>query len=434
MSDPTPLHDEPLPEFELPHPADAMPLEDAIGDESQRARGSVSVDQFLYIGQGLTADEFTHYVETYDFGSQPPDFIVLHHTAVPSTQAAPYPTGWRWDANEGGMSEGQVYRKRLKQLETLREYYRTEEGWDRGPHLFIDGTWIWLFTPMYQEGIHAMQGNGWRDQAGRLRYSIGIEICGYYEQVHWPEPVARQVGHVVATLKHKLGTFEIKYQKFSGGISSHRDYNKPSCPGGAITESYYLNVIQDAWEHLTDTRTVLAANTAITVDSPLIGPLSGTRDAAVAFIRTSLPATSEYTNDVETIMNYYWVYGPSAGIDPFLAAAQCIFETGGLTSAWSARPKRNPAGLGVRQEGGLAFDTWDAAVQAHIGQLLAFALRDDEASDQQKQFMSRNPRHSQIAPALRGSAKTLAGLSNHWTDDPEYATKLATRAEAIRTT
>ncbi len=430
MSDP--LSDEPLPEFELPDIADLMPLEGDIADDTQRG-GPVSVERFLYIGQGLKADEFSHYVESYNFGRQPPDFVVLHHTAIPSTQTAPYPTGWRWDSSESGLTEGQIYRKRLKQLEALREFYRTGSGWDRGPHLFIDEKWIWLFTPMFEQGIHAKEGNGYRDSTGRLRYSIGIEVCGYFENVQWSAPVAALVGHAIAVIKRKLGNFEIKHQKFSGGISSHRDYNKPSCPGKAITEPYYVGVVQAAWDRLNNAPAVATATTAITASSPLLGSPSGTREQAIAFVRKALPATSEYQKDVETILNYYWVYAPTVGLDPFLAAAQCIFETGGLTSGWCARPKRNPAGLGVRQEGGLSFSTWDAAVQAHIGQLLALALRDDEANDAQKQMMSRNPRHANIKPELRGSAKTLSALSSRWTDDAEYGTKFASRAEAIRT-
>lgn len=430
MSDPTPLHDEPLPHFDLPNPADAMPLEGEVGDEGQRG-GIVPVEQFLYIGQGLKADEFAHYVDTYDFGQVKPDFVVLHHTAIPSTAAAPYPSGWRWDSQEAGVSEGVVYRKRLKQLEILREFYRKDSGWDRGPHLFIDDKWIWLFTPMSEIGIHAAQGNSTRDANG-LHYSIGIEVAGYFENVRWSPPVEALVGHAVAVLKRKLNTFDIKFKTYGGGISSHRNYNKPSCPGAAITENYYINVIQNAYNNLTNTKATVIEEKPITGGTSLLGPPSGTREKAIAFVRKTLPANSEYQNDIETILGYYWVYAPSVGLDPFMAAAQCIFETGGLTSGWSARPKRNPAGLGVQQEGGLSFATWDEAIQAHIGQLLAFALRDDEANDAQKAMMKRNPRFSKIKPEQRGSAKTLAGFNNNWTNDAEYGNKLAARIEAIR--
>jgi hypothetical protein len=81
-----------------------------------------------------------------------------------------------------------------------------------------------------------------------------------------------------------------------------------------------------------------------------------------------------------------------------------------------------------------AADSWDAAVQAHIGQLLAFALRDDEANDAQRQMMRKNPRFGRIGPDLRGAAKTIAGLSNRWTADPNYAAAMVTRANAVQQT
>lgn len=428
---------------------DLLPFDRDAADEGQlpAVLGAVPENQFLYIGKGLTADEFTAYVQTYDFGKVPPDFIVLHHSAVPSATYARYSQGDVWDAGEAGLSEAQIKQRRLNKVNSLKEYYRVQLGWDRGPHLFIDDRYIWLFTPMYDEGIHAMWGNRFHDSSGKYHYSIGIEVIGYYGQVHWPDPVARLVGHAVAVLKRKLGTFELRYlypngnpgrivegssmrcahpeRLVGGGISSHRDYNKPECPGAAITESFYIKVLQDAWNRLN------AQPSALTADSPILGAASGSKDHAIAYLQAHLPANSEYKNDVGVIMGYYWQYAPAVGVDPFLAAAQCAYETQGLTSSWAARPHRNPANMGVGQEGGLSFATWELAVQAHIGQLLAFALRDDEASDAQRQMIQKNPRLGQIASDARGSAKTLAGLNNRWTNDPDYASKIVAQAQAM---
>lgn len=210
------------------------------------AIGDLNIDEavlgggFLYDGTGFSLEGFRAYVTGYAFGSLPPCFVVLHHTSIPDTQAARLKDG-SWDAGEAGLTEQQVYTKRQKQLSWIRDYYRDQLGWDRGPHLFIDDRWIWIFTPMYYPGIHAAQGNG-TVQA----YSIGIEVVGHYEHVQWPEPVARNVGGAVAALHERLQTFEIVHKVGPGGISSHRDYNKPTCPGAAITESYYLSVIRNA--------------------------------------------------------------------------------------------------------------------------------------------------------------------------------------------
>jgi hypothetical protein len=189
---------------------------------------------FAYVGRALTLAEFASYVASYSFGPIPPDFIVLHHTAVPSASWARYPSGLVWDANEGGLNEAQIKAKRLRQLDSIMRYYRDSKGWTAGPHLFIDDRWIYLFTPMNMVGIHAAQGNGWRDRTG-LHYSVGIEIVGYYEHTRWPTPIATLVRGAVRALLGRLPKIRAEYVRGPGGICSHRDWNKPACPGAAIT-------------------------------------------------------------------------------------------------------------------------------------------------------------------------------------------------------
>jgi hypothetical protein len=200
---------------------------------------------FAYVGRALTLAEFASYVASYSFGPIPPDFIVLHHTAVPSASWARYPSGLVWDANEGGLNEAQIKAKRLRQLDSIMRYYRDSKGWTAGPHLFIDDRWIYLFTPMNMVGIHAAQGNGWRDRTG-LHYSVGIEIVGYYEHTRWPTPIATLVRGAVRALLGRLPKIRAEYVRGPGGICSHRDWNKPACPGAAITAAYYLDVIRGA--------------------------------------------------------------------------------------------------------------------------------------------------------------------------------------------
>lgn len=408
-------------------------------DRDARLPGQVEpglLGPFRYLGQGLTADEFTAYVQNFNFGTLPPTFVVLHHTAVPGASWGPSKS--HWDSGEDGMGEEGVKQQRAGRLGGIMAYYRDQLGWDRGPHLFIDERYIWLFSPMDELGYHAAEGNGvWNS------YSIGIEVVGDFTHHQWPEPVARLVGHAIAVLHERLKTFELRYQPMQGGVSSHRDYNKPSCPGAAINNDFYMDTILRAHQALVGGASFAAASVPVapkeptpiiplSADSPILGPDSGGIDRCVAFIRQSLPATSEYAADVELIMSYYWQHAPTVGVDPFVAASQCIFETGGLSSEWAARPKRNPAGLGVRQEGGLSFGNWNDAVQAHIGQLLAFALTDAQANDAQRAMMAKNPRHSHIAAELRGSAPTIGGLSGRWTDNADYGAGLLNRIAAVQ--
>lgn len=232
---------------------DALPFDRDANDAPQRAVLGVAPEHFLYLGQGLTAAQFAAYVASYSFGRIPPDQIVLHHTAIPSTLAARYPSGAVWDAGETNLTEQQIYAKRLRQLGQLRDYYHQILLWDRGPHLFIDERYIWLFTPMNAVGIHAKEGNSYVDANGRLHYSIGIEVLGYYEHVVWPDKVVANVAAACQALGRRLG-IALEYRAgprhtpsaHATSVSSHRDYNKIECPGRAISETYYTRVLNAA--------------------------------------------------------------------------------------------------------------------------------------------------------------------------------------------
>ena len=395
---------------------------------------------FDFIGKGLTPAEFTRYVDAYDFGTIPPDYVVLHHSGSPCTRAAPEPGAWVWDAGEAGKTQSEIYAQRKARLINIASYYKGE-GWKRGPHLFIDERYIWLFSPMREPGTHAKEGgNEFRDAQGRLHYSIGIEVVGCYTHVRWPEPVERNVGHAVAALKRRLGTFELEYRADApkhtakgrvGSICSHRDFNKPSCPGDAITENYYISVLQREWQRFSAGGPTPPAGRPLTAASPVVGAATGTRESVERYLQRHLPPGSEYAGDVGTIVGHYWTYAHGVGVDPFLAATQMVLETNSLAAPWAARPRRNPASLGVAQEGGLSFGTWEVGVQAHLGQLLALALRDDQASPEQRDMMRRNPRHASIDPALRGTAFNVETLGAGWGGGDEYGRRILALAREL---
>jgi hypothetical protein len=107
------------------------------------------------IGQNFTPESFLEYVRGLVWNLWQPDFIVLHHTAVPSlSQRA---NGF----NSASMSG-------------LQRYYRDELGWSAGPHLFVDDqpAGIWVFTPLTTPGVHAKSFNG---------RSLGLEMLGNYD-------------------------------------------------------------------------------------------------------------------------------------------------------------------------------------------------------------------------------------------------------------
>ena len=113
----------PGPDSREPDEIGLLPFdEDAENEDASRRVDPVAPDKFLYIGEGKNAEEFAAYVENYHFGSQPPDFVVLHHTANPCLRKAHLRGGADWDAGEDGLSEAQIKERRLRKLNGLKEY------------------------------------------------------------------------------------------------------------------------------------------------------------------------------------------------------------------------------------------------------------------------------------------------------------------------
>lgn len=256
----------------------AMPFDT---DANDARPGVLSVGPFLYIGKGYSAAAFREYVASYNFGKIPPSYVVLHHTAIPSTRAARYPSGAVWDDHEAGLSPGAVYEKRRKQLDQLANYYQHTLGWDRGPHLFIDDRYIWLFTPMNAVGIHAKEGNSYGSGAN-LHYSIGIEVVGYYEHVTWDEATAANVRAAVQALCTRLDISPTYTPgplhtpaAHAGSLSAHRDYNKPQCPGAAITEAYYTATVAPVSPPPTPAKQYTVKGVPIYQRTDLVGTLAG---------------------------------------------------------------------------------------------------------------------------------------------------------------
>lgn len=171
------------------------------------------------------------------------------------------------------------------------------------------------------------------------------------------------------------------------------------------------------------------------LDAPLLGPATGSAAQASAYL---IARSNSYTSyDIGQIVAAYQAVGERVGLDWFLAIAQCAHETGSLTSWWCQRPRRNPAGIGVtgriipgtldsppgpewvwdglQWREGLSFSTWaDHAVPAHLGRLLAYALRDDQANSAQRELIAYALGYRPLPTSLRGVAPTIVGLNGRW--------------------
>ena len=131
-----------------------------------------------------------------------------------------------------------------------------------------------------------------------------------------------------------------------------------------------------------------------------------------------------YTDtQVNTILKKYVTLSTKVGLDPLLVVSQMLEETGHLTSAKSQPPQRNPAGIGATggDVKGASFATWDNAIRAHVGRLLAYALKDDEGETATQRALIKEALEVRELPAdRRGCAPVLAGLAGKWAMDKQY--------------
>jgi len=104
------------------------------------------------IGISFTAEEFDTYCHGLQWNAWRPSFIVLHNTAIPSLANRP-----------NGFNKNHI--------DNLVKYYRDDQGWSAGPHLFIDDHRIWVFTPLTLSGVHSPSWN---------KLALGVEMLGNY--------------------------------------------------------------------------------------------------------------------------------------------------------------------------------------------------------------------------------------------------------------
>lgn len=352
------------------------------------------------------------YVSAYAFPWRTPSRVVLHHTWSPTAAQ------WR---GEGSMRAMQRYYAGL--------------GWSSCPHLYVAPDGIWLAAPMSRIGIHAGRGNG---SVAEGWYSIGIEMVGDFDHARPSGAVWDGTKAVLAGLRSRIG------RPLASILSFHRDYSSKSCPGHAVTRDWVLSQLPEP----------ALQTIASSAQSPILGPASGTAESAIVYL--SARASQYEPGGVAEIVTAYRREGGPAGVDWFVALAQLAHETGNLTSWWCARPRRNPAGLGVTGEAmiadarpgldwagpdaaghyrrGLSFARWDPdAVRAHLGRLLAYALPAGAGTLAQRALIDEALGLRPLPAKLRGAARTWGDLDGRWAvPGVGYGERVTARANAMR--
>lgn len=154
------------------------------------------------VGKSFSPSEFYSYVLGLKITQWKPEFIALHNTASPSLANRP-----------NGIT--------AQQIRNLEAYYRDDQKWSAGPHLFIDDKQIWAFTPLTVSGTHSPSWN---------RVAIGIEMLGDYST----ESFTSGRGALVrANAVYAMAALCLKFQWSAANWKFHIEDPKTDhdCPG-----------------------------------------------------------------------------------------------------------------------------------------------------------------------------------------------------------
>ena len=168
------------------------------------------------VGLGLEPEEFRQYVASLHFTAWRPQFVVLHNTAIPKLAD--------WHAVPG--------EQRMKNLE---RFYRDEQKWSAGPHLFVADDRVWVFTPLTTSGVHSPSWNS---------IAWGVEMVGDFETEDFQDglgaAVRKNAVSALVTL-HALAGIDPERLRL------HREDPKTThkCPGSKISKAEVIGRIQE---------------------------------------------------------------------------------------------------------------------------------------------------------------------------------------------
>jgi hypothetical protein len=162
-----------------------------------------------------------------------------------------------------------------------------------------------------------------------------------------------------------------------------------------------------------------------TAESSLLSPAIGTAEQWVGVVAKRNPT------DAEAVVRAYFDLAPRVFINADLALAQCMLETGWLTSELF-KTRRNMAGLGITGPGVLGedFETIERGVQAHYAHLCCYTYTQADCPIE-RGLNWRDPRHffHDGTPAL----SELKGAKHAWATDPGYIDKIVRLVNAALT-
>lgn len=249
------------------------------------------------IGRSFSPEEFAAYLEALEWGAWSPDFLVLHHTAVPSLAQRP---------------NGLTHRHILN----LERYYRHEKGWSAGPNLFVDFRQIWIFSPLTAPGVHAKSFNA---------HSLGLEMLGNYDHEPFDSGLGLQVRRNAVAA---LGALSAILGLDPGSLRFHRDepQTSKSCPGRLVNK---LQVIQEIRDYIAANYEAAPAEEIQEAPAPAPAPVTtpdGLDPEELRRARERLPIIRA------SIVGYEWPEEVLAALEPELGSEWFVWILVGILS------------------------------------------------------------------------------------------------------
>jgi len=184
------------------------------------------------VGKLFKAADFASYVDTVKFGVWRPRFVVVHNTSSPDLK-----TFAKWQTRNPPVTDE-------KWAQNLVGYYRDQQHWSAGPHLFATPNGILAFTPLNVPGTHTPSWNS---------ISWGVETVGEFQSEAFDGPVRDNLIAALGILHAKAGLQPLPYQRGVRGLHFHKEdpaTTHRSCPGKNMVKAKVVAAVKDYISHM----------------------------------------------------------------------------------------------------------------------------------------------------------------------------------------
>lgn len=228
-----------------------------------------------------TPADFQKYLNQISFTSWRPSNVCLHNTGAPTLD--------QWNATVAGPD---VLADAKQRMLNLTGYYRDEEKWLGGPHLFITDKLICVFNPLDQRGTHSPNFNAthW-----------GVEMVGDFDAEPFNPAIRSLSCAALGIMFAKLGVNPRVLNFHKDDPEGHQD-----CPGHNVLKA---DVIQGVLSYMSGGD---ANGHDVTPTTPPVPPAQNSLAWVDPAIKTPI------VGELQDLLNRLGVATPALVVDEWL--------------------------------------------------------------------------------------------------------------------